>query len=158
MLDVTRLPVRDPWLAIEVRDEVDSTNALLVAAPNRGASLSPSARARAVGGLRARGSPHTRTGPRRLCGRPSRRYAGGLGPAGRRPRGGRGDHRNLRAGATLKRPNDVLLPGDGDRKVAGVPCEWTPVGVVVGVGINVTQARADLPLETATSVHAAGVR
>ena len=59
-------------------------------------------------------------------------------------------------GAALKWPNDVLLPGDGDRKVAGVLCEWTPVGVVVGVGINVTQARADLPLETATSVHAAG--
>ena len=32
VLDVTRLPVRDPWLAIEVRDEVDSTNAVLVAA------------------------------------------------------------------------------------------------------------------------------
>lgn len=58
---------------------------------------------------------------------------------------------------TLKWPNDVLVPGDGDRKLAGVLCEWLAAGVVVGVGINVDTDRADLPLDTATSLRAAGV-
>ncbi|MBM6402926.1 biotin--[acetyl-CoA-carboxylase] ligase [Phycicoccus sp. CSK15P-2] len=56
----------------------------------------------------------------------------------------------------LKWPNDVLVPGDDGRKLAGVLCEWLPVGVVVGVGVNVDTARADLPLDTATSLRAAG--
>lgn len=57
---------------------------------------------------------------------------------------------------SLKWPNDVLVPGDHDRKLAGLLCEWTDVGVVVGLGLNVDTARDDLPLETATSLRAAG--
>jgi BirA family transcriptional regulator, biotin operon repressor / biotin---[acetyl-CoA-carboxylase] ligase len=57
----------------------------------------------------------------------------------------------------LKWPNDVLVPGDGDRKLAGLLCEWTEAGVVVGLGLNVDTERADLPLDTATSLRAAGV-
>lgn len=57
---------------------------------------------------------------------------------------------------TLKWPNDVLVPGDGDRKLAGLLCEWTEAGVVVGLGLNVDTARADLPLDSATSLRAAG--
>jgi BirA family biotin operon repressor/biotin-[acetyl-CoA-carboxylase] ligase len=57
---------------------------------------------------------------------------------------------------SLKWPNDVLVPGDGDRKLAGLLCEWTQDGVVVGLGLNVDTARADLPLDTATSLRAAG--
>jgi BirA family biotin operon repressor/biotin-[acetyl-CoA-carboxylase] ligase len=57
---------------------------------------------------------------------------------------------------TLKWPNDVLVPGDDDRKLAGLLCEWTPEGVVVGLGLNVATERADLPLDTATSLRAAG--
>jgi BirA family biotin operon repressor/biotin-[acetyl-CoA-carboxylase] ligase len=57
----------------------------------------------------------------------------------------------------LKWPNDVLVPADGDRKLAGILCEWLPEGVVVGVGVNVDTERADLPLDTATSLRAAGV-
>ncbi|MBR7743500.1 biotin--[acetyl-CoA-carboxylase] ligase [Phycicoccus sp. BSK3Z-2] len=56
----------------------------------------------------------------------------------------------------LKWPNDVLVPSDGDRKLAGVLCEWTDVGVVAGLGLNVGTAREDLPLDTATSLRAAG--
>ena len=56
----------------------------------------------------------------------------------------------------LKWPNDVLVPADGDRKLAGLLCEWTGEGVVVGLGLNVDTARQDLPLETATSLRAAG--
>ncbi|MFL6169635.1 MAG: biotin--[acetyl-CoA-carboxylase] ligase [Ornithinibacter sp.] len=57
----------------------------------------------------------------------------------------------------LKWPNDVLVPGDGDRKLAGLLCEWTEAGVVVGLGLNVDTARSDLPLDGATSLRAAGV-
>lgn len=57
----------------------------------------------------------------------------------------------------LKWPNDVLAPSDGDRKLAGILCELSPHGVVVGTGINVTSGRADLPVDTATSLSLAGV-
>ncbi len=57
---------------------------------------------------------------------------------------------------TLKWPNDVLVPSDDDRKLAGILCEWVPEGVVVGLGLNVGADRADLPVDTATSLRAAG--
>jgi BirA family biotin operon repressor/biotin-[acetyl-CoA-carboxylase] ligase len=44
--------------------------------------------------------------------------------------------------ATLKWPNDVLV---GERKLGGILAERTGTAVVVGIGINVWQARADLP-------------
>jgi BirA family biotin operon repressor/biotin-[acetyl-CoA-carboxylase] ligase len=60
----------------------------------------------------------------------------------------------------LKWPNDVLLPGDADRKVCGVLCEVvTGPGedcVVVGAGINVDQDRDQLPVDSATSLRLAG--
>jgi BirA family biotin operon repressor/biotin-[acetyl-CoA-carboxylase] ligase len=56
----------------------------------------------------------------------------------------------------LKWPNDVLVPADEDRKLGGLLCEWTEAGVVVGLGLNVDTPRADLPLDTATSLRAAG--
>ena len=57
----------------------------------------------------------------------------------------------------LKWPNDVLVPVDEDRKLAGLLCEWTDAGVVVGLGLNVDTPRDDLPLDTATSLRAAGM-
>ncbi|MBI4899025.1 MAG: biotin--[acetyl-CoA-carboxylase] ligase [Actinobacteria bacterium] len=66
----------------------------------------------------------------------------------------------LGAPAVLKWPNDVLLPGDDERKVCGILAELvggpTP-GVVVGMGVNVSQARDELPVETATSLRLVGV-
>lgn len=56
----------------------------------------------------------------------------------------------------LKWPNDLLLPADGSRKVAGILAELTPAGVVVGTGVNIDQERADLPVDTATSLRLAG--
>jgi BirA family biotin operon repressor/biotin-[acetyl-CoA-carboxylase] ligase len=57
--------------------------------------------------------------------------------------------------AGLKWPNDVQVAG---RKVAGVLCESTPTGVVIGVGINVRSgglsepvAKSAVALETAAS-------
>lgn len=59
--------------------------------------------------------------------------------------------------AQLKWPNDVLLPRDEDRKVCGILCQAVPgVGAVVGIGINVAQERADLPVATATSLRLVG--
>lgn len=59
--------------------------------------------------------------------------------------------------AHLKWPNDVLLPGDEDRKVCGILCQSQPDGaVVVGIGINVGHDRGDLPVETATSLRLVG--
>ncbi|MFD4992808.1 biotin--[acetyl-CoA-carboxylase] ligase [Cellulosimicrobium cellulans] len=65
--------------------------------------------------------------------------------------------------AVVKWPNDVLVPdpGEGDpaplRKVAGILAEVLPDGgVVVGVGLNVSQRREELPVPTATSLALAG--
>ena len=57
--------------------------------------------------------------------------------------------------ATLKWPNDVLV---GDLKLAGILVERVeaPAGAaaVVGVGLNVSSTREELPVETATSLRA----
>lgn len=69
--------------------------------------------------------------------------------------------------AALKWPNDVLLPAaDGadlpgwvtDRKAAGILAEVAPSGdaVVLGIGVNVGQTAAELPVPSATSLRAAG--
>ena len=62
--------------------------------------------------------------------------------------------------AVAKWPNDVLLPaaepieGFGNyRKVGGILCQAVPgSGIVVGMGINVTQTLDELPVPTATSL------
>ncbi|WP_242496244.1 biotin--[acetyl-CoA-carboxylase] ligase [Xylanimonas protaetiae] len=67
--------------------------------------------------------------------------------------------------ASLKWPNDVLLPAADEvdgfgpwRKVAGILAQGVPGGdgVVVGVGLNVTQPAVELPVPTATSLALAG--
>lgn len=65
--------------------------------------------------------------------------------------------------AVVKWPNDVLVPDPGAgasaslRKVAGILAEVLPDGgVVVGVGLNVSQRRDELPVPTATSLALAG--
>ncbi len=51
--------------------------------------------------------------------------------------------------AGLKWPNDVLVDG---RKIAGILAEAHGRAVVVGVGVNVSLGRADLPVPGATSL------
>jgi BirA family biotin operon repressor/biotin-[acetyl-CoA-carboxylase] ligase len=53
--------------------------------------------------------------------------------------------------AVLKWPNDVLIDG---RKVAGLLAEAVaPDGLVVGIGLNVTTTREELPHDGATSLR-----
>lgn len=56
---------------------------------------------------------------------------------------------------SLKWPNDVLVGGN---KISGVLSELLPdlSGVVVGAGLNVLQTKAELPIETATSLSIEG--
>ncbi|WP_460445686.1 biotin--[acetyl-CoA-carboxylase] ligase [Angustibacter aerolatus] len=67
--------------------------------------------------------------------------------------------------ARLKWPNDVLVPREGPRspsgKVAGLLAEVVPLpggtsGVVVGIGLNVSQRADELPVDTAVSLAGAG--
>jgi BirA family biotin operon repressor/biotin-[acetyl-CoA-carboxylase] ligase len=62
--------------------------------------------------------------------------------------------------ARLKWPNDLLLDGSagsgGGGKAAGVLAEVVGDAVVVGVGLNVTTTRAELPAPEATSLLLAG--
>ncbi len=51
--------------------------------------------------------------------------------------------------ASLKWPNDVLV---GERKLAGILAEAHGDAVVVGIGLNVTLSRSELPVPTATSL------
>jgi BirA family biotin operon repressor/biotin-[acetyl-CoA-carboxylase] ligase len=58
-------------------------------------------------------------------------------------------HRSAAVDARLKWPNDVLV---GGAKLAGILAEQHRDAVVVGVGINVTLGRQDLPVPGATSL------
>jgi BirA family biotin operon repressor/biotin-[acetyl-CoA-carboxylase] ligase len=73
--------------------------------------------------------------------------------------------------ATLKWPNDVLVPADTEiegwgfaRKVGGILAEVValpegePMAVVIGFGINVSQTADELPVPTATSLALAGAQ
>ena len=51
-----------------------------------------------------------------------------------------------------KWPNDILF---GELKVAGLLAEKTKSGVIVGIGINVSTAKAELPVTHATSIFLA---
>ncbi len=66
--------------------------------------------------------------------------------------------RSVGADACLKWPNDVTV---GDAKVAGILLERveTPEGpaAVLGIGVNVTTTRAELPVAAATSLALLGV-
>lgn len=62
--------------------------------------------------------------------------------------------RGLGVDAAVKWPNDVLV--DGERKLCGILLERVETGegpaAVVGIGVNTTLTRDELPVETATSL------
>lgn len=67
--------------------------------------------------------------------------------------------------AMLKWPNDILLSAESPvsqlgefRKVGGILCQMIPsIGVIIGIGINLTQTAEQLPVEQATSLAIAGI-
>jgi BirA family transcriptional regulator, biotin operon repressor / biotin---[acetyl-CoA-carboxylase] ligase len=64
-----------------------------------------------------------------------------------------------RVQATLKWPNDVLASGTEEtRKLAGILAEQAGDAIVVGVGLNVSASRDELPSEAATSLVLAGAQ
>ncbi len=151
----------DPWCPTEVFDEVDSTNAVCVADPRAWRVVTAERQTQGRGRLDRAWTtvPHSALAvsvvvPHDALDR-SRMPLGWLPlVAGLAVVGAVADVCGLRT--ALKWPNDVLVPADGDRKLAGILCEWTPEGVVVGTGVNVDTPREALPLETATSLRAAG--
>ena len=65
----------------------------------------------------------------------------------------------------LKWPNDLLLDDDGERKFAGIllervadPADPSRPLAVIGIGINVSMSRDQLPVPSATSLAIAGAR
>jgi BirA family biotin operon repressor/biotin-[acetyl-CoA-carboxylase] ligase len=56
-------------------------------------------------------------------------------------------------GVGLKWPNDVLIDG---RKLAGILVQVSAARAVIGVGLNVSTTRDELPVDTATSLTEAG--
>lgn len=146
----------DPWLPVEVHERVGSTNDLVREDPRPWrvvvADVQESGRGRL--GRTWTTTPGTALAVSVLVPEPA--SGAGWVPL----LAGLALHRAVAevsgVATALKWPNDVLVPGDGDRKLAGLLCEWTPAGVVVGAGVNVDTAREDLPLDTATSLRAAG--
>jgi BirA family transcriptional regulator, biotin operon repressor / biotin---[acetyl-CoA-carboxylase] ligase len=62
-----------------------------------------------------------------------------------------------RLDARLKWPNDVLAGGpDGPAKLVGILAEQASGAIVVGVGLNVSATRQELPSDQATSLLLAG--
>jgi BirA family biotin operon repressor/biotin-[acetyl-CoA-carboxylase] ligase len=58
--------------------------------------------------------------------------------------------------ARLKWPNDVLTEGPDGGKLAGILAEQAGDAIVVGVGLNVSASRDELPSDQATSLWLAG--
>ena len=53
----------------------------------------------------------------------------------------------------IKWPNDLLI---NEKKLAGILSEKSPYGVVVGIGINIFQSQAELPIKNAISLSMLG--
>ncbi|WP_035948042.1 biotin--[acetyl-CoA-carboxylase] ligase [Knoellia flava] len=156
-MDASLITPGPPWLPADVRDSVGSTNAVLAGDQRPWRVVTAEVQTQGRGRLdRAwTTTPGTSIAASVLVPRPSRAPLGWVplvvGLALR-------DALTSVAGVevALKWPNDLLLPADGARKVAGILAELTPDGVVVGTGVNVDQERSDLPVDTATSLRLAG--
>lgn len=156
-MDASLITPGPPWLPVQLHDSVDSTNAVLARDPQPWAVVTAEEQRSGRGRLdRAwTTTPGTSIAASVLVPLPTR------APLGWVPLVVGLALRSALVGASgvaidLKWPNDLLVPDDGDRKIAGILAELTPSGVVVGTGINIDQERADLPVDTATSLRLAG--
>lgn len=156
-MDASRVTPGPPWLPTEVHESVGSTNAELARDPRPWRVVTAEEQRTGRGRLDRAWSttPGTSIAASVLVPRPRTAPPGWVplvvGLALR-------DALTTTSGVeiVLKWPNDLLVPSDGGRKVAGILCELTPAGVVVGTGVNIDQDRTDLPVDTATSLRLAG--
>jgi len=156
-MDASLITPGPPWLPAEVRDSVDSTNAELVRDPVPWRVVVAEEQRAGRGRLDRAWSttPGTSIAASVVVPRPTRAPLGWVPlVVGLALRDALVEVGGVEI--TLKWPNDLLVPADGDRKVAGILAEVTPAGVVVGTGVNVDQERTDLPVDTATSLRLAG--
>ncbi|MGL4174638.1 MAG: biotin--[acetyl-CoA-carboxylase] ligase [Dermatophilaceae bacterium] len=155
-IDPARVRPAGPWRPVEVFDRLGSTNDEVSARPTRWRVVVAERQDAGRGRLGRAWSttPGTALAVSVLVPSPP------SGPAWVPLLAGLAAHRAVAevagVAASLKWPNDLLVPDDGDRKLAGLLAQWRPEGVVVGLGVNVDTDRADLPLDTATSLRAAG--
>ena len=165
-----------PLKYLEVLDQVDSTNTYLAdkLAASPEADLLPAlvvAEAQTAGRGRSGRTWQTSVGTSLICSvalttqvPPERRswlpLMAGLAVV-------RALRSTLGVPAVAKWPNDILVPTGAEnlpgwlhlRKLGGILVQGVgPDTYVVGLGVNVTTARADLPVATATSLVLAGVR
>lgn len=156
-MDASLITPGPPWLPVEVHESVGSTNAELARDPKLWRVVTAEEQRQGRGRLdRAwTTTPGTSIAASVLVPRPANAPIGWVplvvGLALR-------DAVMAQSGVdiTLKWPNDLLVPADGDRKLAGILAELTPAGIVVGTGINIDQERTELPVDTATSLRLAG--
>ncbi|WP_353950879.1 biotin--[acetyl-CoA-carboxylase] ligase [Knoellia sp. S7-12] len=156
-IDASLITPGPPWLPVEAHESLDSTNAELARDPRPWRVVTAEDQRKGRGRLdRAwTTTPGTSIAASVLVPRPSTAPLGWIplvvGLALR-------DALTEVSGVeiSLKWPNDLLVPADGDRKLAGILAELTPAGIVIGTGINIDQERADLPVDTATSLRLAG--
>jgi BirA family biotin operon repressor/biotin-[acetyl-CoA-carboxylase] ligase len=156
-MDASLITPGPPWLPVEVRVSVGSTNAELVRDPVAWRVVTAEEQRAGRGRLDRAWStaPGTSIAASLVVPRPTSAPLGWVPlVVGLALRDALTEVSGVET--SLKWPNDVLVPGDRDRKVAGILAELTPAGVVVGTGVNVDQERADLPVGTATSLRLAG--
>lgn len=154
-LDVS-LVAPDPWEPVELIEQTPSTNAVLLADPRPWRVVVAERQTSGRGRLDRRWVSEPGLGLTLSCVLPADGIPLGWIPLLAGVAVCRALESTAGVDAVLKWPNDVLLPADQERKVAGILCEWTPVGVVVGVGVNIHSPREALPVEHATSVALVG--
>lgn len=156
-MDADLVTPGEPWLPVEVHESVGSTNAELARDPREWRVVTAEEQRTGRGRLDRVWSttPGTSIAASVLVPRPARAPLGWVPlVVGLALREALVTESGL--AIALKWPNDLLVPADGDRKVAGILAELIPAGVVVGTGVNIDQERADLPVDTATSLRLAG--
>lgn len=148
-LDPERLAPHPPWTSIAIEDELPSTNAALMGG-RTGAVLIAESQLAGRGRLDRSWVTPPRAGLTfSVCLAPRQPPSAwswlplitGLALT------------DVIAASTLKWPNDLLL---GGRKVAGILAQASGTSVVIGIGLNVSTRRDELPVDTATSLELEG--
>jgi BirA family biotin operon repressor/biotin-[acetyl-CoA-carboxylase] ligase len=150
-LDRTRLLPSPPWTSIVIRDELDSTNSAILGQPP-GSVLVAEHQLAGRGRLDRDWVAPARAG---LTFSVIVRPTAPSSTWGWLPLLTGLALTDVIDGAVLKWPNDLLL-GSDQRKVAGVLAQAAGDTVTIGIGLNVSTTRQELPVDTATSLELEG--